>query len=139
MKKFITILISLILCACCVGLSACQEKPENQEVHGVYKIYSLTANVTTYNLGDTLPGGGMFGPDDMELTQEVMSVDLDEDGMWTMRQLGMVVGGGNTWTKDGNTVCLVVTDDENNVIETTVIGEYMTIIQSDVTFVLKKV
>ena len=136
MKKFLTFLLAALLCVCCVGMVACKGTPQDPEVHGVYKTYSLTANGETYNIGDTLPGGGMFGPNDMQLTQEVMTIELKEDGTYVMTELGYDLGGG-VWTQEEDAIRLEISGGAT--VDAPLNGEYLTLDYSGAIFILKKI
>ena len=107
MKKLLTILLAALLCVCCVSMVACKEEAG---VEGTYKFYSLTVDTTTYEVGDTIPGGGMFGPNDMTLTADAMTLELKKDGTAISKNNGETHPGVTmTWSKSGNTITLTST------------------------------
>ncbi|MBE5734235.1 MAG: hypothetical protein E7347_04190 [Clostridiales bacterium] len=126
MKKLLTILLASLLCLCCVGMVACKDEPKAD----TYKIYSITAQGTTYNVGDEMPAGFMDSPVAITLTESYMIIKLFDNGKVETEMAGEKTSEGMTWSQEGDVITVVTVSEyegETYSYETvfTVDGEYI--------------
>ena len=132
MKKILTILIATLLCICCVGMVACG----GDGVEGVYKFKSMTYEGETYEIGDEAPWG-----DDI-LSADSNTFELKEDGtvVSTSKVAGQTETQNGTWTKDGNTITVVMTvGSQSQTVTMTLDGNVLTYnVMEGMTYVYEK-
>lgn len=127
MKKLLTILLALVLCVACLGLTACKD-----DVVGTYKFYSMTADGQTVVVGSA--EANEYG-----ITADYIIMVVKEDGTATItnNMLGgdepYVVSG--TWVKNNNSLTMTVQGESQTF---TIDGDTLSLTEGGQTMVLKK-
>ena len=127
MKKLLTILLALVLCVACLGLTACKD-----DVVGTYKFYSMTAG------GETVVVGSEEATE-YGITADYIVMDIKEDGTATITN--NMFGGdepyvaSGTWVKDDNGLTITI---EGEAQTFTIEGDTLILSSEGQTMVLKK-
>ncbi len=92
MKKFVALVLTFVVCMCCIGLIGCSSK-----VNGTYKFKSMSGEVGGVKI-DLEVGEEFMGM--ITLTEDFMTVEFKDDGTFVLTASEETQSG--EWVQEGN-------------------------------------